>query len=591
MRSLAIFVVIAMLAAYIPADAQSSWVTIVSPGNGEILSGRRAEVSVSYSTGTSDKVTRVEIDVDGARYGVKYLSEPSTRGVSSFTVDTTTLGNGAHKLVTKVYSGDRLIGSSSGTCRIGNSPIDVLPPSVKFADLRDGQELSGTAQIEVVAADGSGEDPLVSVFIDRSLKLIKNTPPYTYAWDTTDYENGRHKLEATAYDSAGNKGEGQSIEIMVRNSGPAIQPAPPAAEQMKPLASASSEKTVASAPKEKAQPVIPVERRSSGSAARAPERTTTPSAPANSAQAKPDRPARRTIQGEDKVVVKPAEKQSIPAAATSAAPERAAVVAVVPEPREPSPRMNQPSVPAEPSSSTAEVAPSDTPVVVATASESSSHPAPSVAPSVKSSATPSATLPTAEDARQLSANVIASLPSELSAHSAPSRPSAAPPVATGTTPVLKVVQPDLRSVVVKPVSPQKLARPEVPLPKPVRMARAPKPEPPAIEPALEPQRLSHKLLARRKNGYLMVELRDAIEATGGTILAWDHSTKTVLAAVGGKTIKIHVNGMTAVVGGNALRLSCAPFINRHGRTMVDVHFLKALLGDMVVIGDGTAKLL
>lgn len=547
-----------MIATYVPVGAQNSWVAIVSPSDGETLSGRKAEVSVSYNTGSSEKVTRVEIDVDGTTYGIKYLDEPTDRGITSFLIDTTALPNGSHKLVVKVFSGNDIVGSASDTCKTGNQAADVLPPEVRFAGIYDGEKVAGTTEIEVEAEDASGEDPLVSLFIDKSLKLIKNTPPYTYVWDTTSYDNGPHRLEAYAYDDSGNKGKAEFVDVVVENARAERLPAGPAAEQMKPVAPLPERvtETAATAPEKPVQPPVQVERRTSASAARAVDKPTVTAQINTPPAAASEKPTGVTTHGElgAKEPVMPDQPM--------------VVVPVVPDAVVATAKIQKPSQPVEPQEQLIKETPIERKAAM--------------------------TAPPTEPAEQDQPMVIAAAPKLQ--HSLPNlgtppvEPKVSKPSVVGASSSATAPQTGTpaRTIKIK-VKNMKAARPQSPQPKPVKMGRAPKPGHSVRQPIVEPRKLAFRVKTKRLRGHVVVGLREAIERAGGTIMSWDSKTRTVLAAVDGKRLRIRLDSRTAYFDGQPLRLAARPQVNSQGRTMVDVHFLKDLLGPQVEVNERLAK--
>jgi hypothetical protein len=471
LRLIAFALIVALCAAYIPAGAQSGWLVIVSPGTGEALSGRNAEVSVSYNTGSSDRVTRIELAVDGVNYGVKYLSAPTDRGVASFLVDTSRLGNGGHTVLVKIFSGDRLIGSTSSDCRVGNQPVDVLPPDVKFVGIRNGSVVTGVMNVKLSAADGSGEDPLVSVFVDKSLKMIKNSAPYQYTWNSRDYDDGKHVLTALAYDGAGNKGEAEAVEVVVKNSGREPMPVTPAVEKT-PLSSRSAsapvKPSIAAVPQDTIKPVVPVERPVQSSSARAAEPRTTPVGSIGGPVAAVERAGRTASRSIDlqPIIMAQATKPTIPTerAVPSASPQSADRQAAATAP------------------TSASITGSEKPMVVAvlpemTPSSTFDPEMPQVraveAPEVKPVSAPTTTQPQAV-APPVKPDIVAALPEDMSAPAVPEVPSAAAPVATPATQHTRVQEPRMRSEEAYSSLGQKLARPEEPVHQPVRIAMAPR---------------------------------------------------------------------------------------------------------------------
>ena len=55
------------------------------------------------------------------------------------------------------------------------------------------------------------------MLVDKALKLLKNSPPYTYDLDTTQYADGSHQLETFAYDNSGNKSDPAVVKVSFNN--------------------------------------------------------------------------------------------------------------------------------------------------------------------------------------------------------------------------------------------------------------------------------------------------------------------------------------------------------------------------------------
>lgn len=546
MRATAFLVAISIFVAYlpIPAAAESGWVTIVSPSQGTVIIGEQAEISVSFNTGSSEKITRVEVDVDGANYGVKHLSEPTERGISSFLMDTTRFGNGNHKIVAKVFSGNKLIGSTSSDCGIGNQPVDVIGPDIKFVGIKKHDVVKGIAIIEVAAQDCGRENPLVSVFVDKSLKLIKNTPPYVYTWDTTEYDNGLHVLETCGYDGAGNKSRIESVEVMVNNPGQGVIASKPIVEKNND-ATVPDAAVIATMPQDIVEPIIPIERHNSEAAARStdvlsvtPNNTNTPIAKSDHLAVTTEMDTRTTApRSIDSQVSISEQTKSVMPALESATP-------VVEEP---------------------------------------------ITPASSSVVEPYETLPSSIGASNIAPDILSGVAASVVTPTVATVPSAAPPSATPAGSLIDLDQTKLQTIDSHALSAQKLTHPQIPEPEPVKMAMAIQPSPLANTQSLEAQKVKIRLQLTKKNGTLVAELRSIIESAGGKIISWDNSTKSVLAALDGKTVRIKINDHTAIIGDQTVQLTNTPFINSSGRTMVDVKFLKSLLGTRLDINEDNEK--
>lgn len=221
-RWISLVLVMVMLTPAAASAAEGAMATWLSPQPGQIVSGARVEVAVGYNTESTVKVTSLELFVDGKFYIRKVLGVPEARGVCSFWWDVTREQQGAHDLVVKVFAGDQLLSKVYGTGTVGRDGqsrgiIDARPPVVTFANISSQDTLTGTTTVKIHAADDSGEPPMVSLLVDDVLKLIRNTPPYTYDLDTTTYSDGDHSLTTYAYDGAGNKSDPAVVNVTFRN--------------------------------------------------------------------------------------------------------------------------------------------------------------------------------------------------------------------------------------------------------------------------------------------------------------------------------------------------------------------------------------
>ena len=221
-RWISLVVAIAMFVPAAASAAEGAMATWLSPQPGQIVSGGKIEVAIGYNTQSKLKVSSIELYIDGQFLSRKVLRAPESRGVCSFWWDTTRVEQGTHNLVVKVFAGDQMISKIYGTATVGPNGssrglIDTRPPVVTFANIKSGDVLKGSATIKMNAADDSGESPMVSLLVDDVLKLLKNTPPYTYDLDTKTYPDGDHSLKTYAYDGAGNRSDPAVVKVAFVN--------------------------------------------------------------------------------------------------------------------------------------------------------------------------------------------------------------------------------------------------------------------------------------------------------------------------------------------------------------------------------------
>lgn len=224
-RWISLVLTVAMLMPAMAACAEGTMATWLSPQPGQIVSGGNVEVAIGYNTQSKLKVSSLELYVDGQFISRKVLRVPESRGVCSFAWDTTRVEQGTHNIVVKVFAGDQMISKLFGTGTVGpngsrKSSIDVRPPVVTFAGIKSGDILKGVTTVTLNAVDDSGQSPMVSLLVDDVLKLLKNTPPYSYSLDTTTYADGDHSLKTYAYDGAGNRSDPAVAKVTFRNGAP-----------------------------------------------------------------------------------------------------------------------------------------------------------------------------------------------------------------------------------------------------------------------------------------------------------------------------------------------------------------------------------
>lgn len=105
-------------------------------------------------------------------------------------------------------------------------PGDSRPPSVSLTAPASGATVSGTVTVAANATDDVAVTK-VEFYLDGQLKSTDATAPYQWAWNTTTASNGSHRLQAKAYDAAGNVGASATVAVTVNNGGTQPPPPPP----------------------------------------------------------------------------------------------------------------------------------------------------------------------------------------------------------------------------------------------------------------------------------------------------------------------------------------------------------------------------
>ncbi|MGC8843225.1 MAG: stalk domain-containing protein [bacterium] len=208
-------VVMVMVVGFAYATTYPPQVSFVTPSNGATISGE-VKVTVAFSATGEHPITKLEFYVDRQLVEETVFDSPLLRGQQVYYLNTLKMVNGPHSLLARAYSRPEDVGESTITVYVNNGLEDVTPPLVEILSPKEGQKLWGKVEVKIKAEDDRGVK-YVMLFIDDKFKFLKNYPPYTDIWDTTNYLNGLHILQAFAYDAADNKGESKPVKVTVDN--------------------------------------------------------------------------------------------------------------------------------------------------------------------------------------------------------------------------------------------------------------------------------------------------------------------------------------------------------------------------------------
>ncbi|ACN15734.1 putative alkaline serine protease (subtilase family protein) [Desulforapulum autotrophicum HRM2] len=201
--------ILAALAAVPEEDTIDPSVAITSPQNDTTVNG---SLTVSVSATDEGGVDRVELHVNGE------LLSSDTTSPYTFSWDTYGYANSDHELMAVAYDTAGNAGWSSViTVTVANeSDDDTQAPVVAITSIQGGALVSGGITVDVSATDEGGV-ALVELYLDGVLLDEHITSPYAFFWDTTAYANGTYALVAVAFDTAGNQGVSEAINVSVDN--------------------------------------------------------------------------------------------------------------------------------------------------------------------------------------------------------------------------------------------------------------------------------------------------------------------------------------------------------------------------------------
>ncbi|MGC8833527.1 MAG: stalk domain-containing protein [Armatimonadota bacterium] len=531
-------------------------------------------------------VTRLEFLVDGQVLTTKSFPTPTTSSGATFVWDSTGVPSGKHRLTVRAISGNTVVGSDTVDVIVSNDGVDLVPPQVHIYSPKPGSTVQGQVPVAIHASDNSGV-AMITLFIDKELKLLQNVPPFEYVWDTTRYPNGPHTIEVWAYDRAQNKSEARPVTVRVANetgrTDLQAQPEPSAPQPNTSAAQSLSPKSPSQTGPQTAEKQSPAQVISPSTPK---EKAPTTARKAPGTLPKPQlAAATQTAEVRNSVApLPPARTMLAKAFPSTAAPRFELPSAVSVQPPQtsqtPSAKTAQPAKPAE--STPKRAAPTGS---TAVAKQDSSKPV-----QTKTSAAPSNPKPSAAAARE---------------------PLLSTPAYSPPSPKLLARVPDLPQPELKPTKISPLASP----PKKVegtsratsaQPANAPKyPKPANNTPLSAPpfhatsvQNSTLKLVLQDKpipvdvppvvkNGKALVPFRQVFEQAGG-IVVWVPNKKIVHGQALGKNVTLTIGSKRASVNGQAVLMEYAAFI-QNGRTIVPVQFLKTSL-EMQVVYDPKTKI-
>ena len=136
----------------------------------------------------------IELYMDNALVAKRQIASNQTKNIISFKLDAMVMAAGDHFIVVKAYGLDGK--GTTVNSRFKIPSIDLNAP-VRIAYPQNGEKVNGTVPIRLsMDADTMRLKPYVTFFVDKEFKVLRNTPPFEYSWDTTRTANGWHVVEA-----------------------------------------------------------------------------------------------------------------------------------------------------------------------------------------------------------------------------------------------------------------------------------------------------------------------------------------------------------------------------------------------------------
>jgi hypothetical protein len=149
----------------------------------------------------------MEILIDGT------LVAQGTAASISYSWITLNAGNGSHTIQVRAYDAANNIGTGSSSVTVQNSAIlDTIAPVTAITSPTEGAVLGTSTKVYVTSNDNIAVKR-VDLYLDGTLFGSSTSSQPVFNWNTRHAAKGAHKLQAYAYDAAGNVGPSSLVTV------------------------------------------------------------------------------------------------------------------------------------------------------------------------------------------------------------------------------------------------------------------------------------------------------------------------------------------------------------------------------------------
>jgi hypothetical protein len=163
-------------------------------------------ITITASAQDAGAVAKTELYIDGA------LVSTTSGASASFKWDTIAVAEGAHSIKATAYDAAGNVGSSATVSfTVHNSPVWVT-----LSNPANGVGLMGTAEI-TASAQSTSAITRTEIYIDGTLFSSKAGDSISVLWNTPDFADGAHTVQAKAYDAKGNGSVSDVRKVNTKN--------------------------------------------------------------------------------------------------------------------------------------------------------------------------------------------------------------------------------------------------------------------------------------------------------------------------------------------------------------------------------------
>ena len=203
----------------IPTDTTKPNVTLVSPTDGQVLSGTVTVSIVADDPESGIGQTNFILD------GNVVFDAKDTTAPYDYVWDTTQVANGTHTI--QAFANNNVLLSNLTpviTVTVNNSgatttpPTDTTAPTIQtVSGPADGTTVIGTATIDVTATDNVAVAQ-VELLVNNGVVATDTTAPYSLNWDTTATTDGSATYAVRVSDTSGNSSTTPATTVTVQNN-------------------------------------------------------------------------------------------------------------------------------------------------------------------------------------------------------------------------------------------------------------------------------------------------------------------------------------------------------------------------------------
>jgi Bacterial Ig domain/RTX calcium-binding nonapeptide repeat (4 copies) len=203
-------------------------ISFANVNEGQTLSGK---YNVVVTASDVSKISNIKLYVDST------LVKQENSAPYEFPTDTTKFADGTHTL--KAVATDKSGNAITKTVAVmfDNEASSTPPPptssppppssslTISFANVNEGQTLSGIYEVVVTASDTTKVSN-IKLYVDSTIIKTEYNAPYEFGTDTTKFSDGNHVLKAVATDKSGNTIT-KTVAVMFENQAAAEEVAEP----------------------------------------------------------------------------------------------------------------------------------------------------------------------------------------------------------------------------------------------------------------------------------------------------------------------------------------------------------------------------